>query len=114
MKERIIALLSEINSGNIKGKLKALEMLYNEAVKPKVPAQLNGGCDNCTKQAINILSKMVGMPAPNKELQVAGYKERIAICKGCEHRVFLNCGKCLCFYQIKAKFKSEKCPIGKW
>ena len=44
------------------------------------------------------------------------YKERITICKGCEHYFKLtgNCKLCGCFMKVKHKLAMAECPIGKW
>ena len=39
------------------------------------------------------------------------YKERIAICKSCEHYLSLlgNCGICKCFMSVKARLAPMEC-----
>lgn len=43
-------------------------------------------------------------------------RERIAICKGCEHlrTTIPQCKKCGCIVHAKAMLPTERCPIGKW
>ena len=44
------------------------------------------------------------------------YKERLAICKSCDHYFKLtgNCKKCGCFMKVKARIAPLSCPINKW
>lgn len=43
-------------------------------------------------------------------------EERLAICHACEffNKEMNRCGKCGCFLNVKAKWKSSSCPISKW
>lgn len=43
-------------------------------------------------------------------------KERLEICKGCEHYINLTsqCKKCGCVMFAKTKLPHAECPIGKW
>lgn len=47
------------------------------------------------------------------------YEKRMAICRECPfHRDLpgggLQCMKCGCIMNVKARFKGASCPIGKW
>ena len=44
------------------------------------------------------------------------YKDRIAICKGCEFYVSLlgNCSICKCFMKLKCRLAPQECPKKKW
>ena len=44
------------------------------------------------------------------------YKDRLSICKSCEHYFELTgqCGKCLCFMKIKARLSHLSCPEKYW
>ena len=44
------------------------------------------------------------------------FKERMDICRGCEHfnAESERCNNCGCFLNIKATWNSEKCPLSKW
>ena len=44
------------------------------------------------------------------------YKERITICKGCEHYFKLtgSCKVCGCFMRVKARIAPLSCPKGYW
>jgi hypothetical protein len=50
----------------------------------------------------------------------ATLKQRLAICKQCEHLTLgrlpktYRCGKCGCFIHIKAAYAKSQCPLGKW
>lgn len=43
-------------------------------------------------------------------------KERMEICKGCEHLIKLThqCKECGCMMDAKTKLPNAFCPIGKW
>lgn len=42
--------------------------------------------------------------------------ERLAVCALCEHRELSNwtCRLCGCYLTVKATWRSEKCPEGRW
>jgi hypothetical protein len=42
--------------------------------------------------------------------------QRLEICKTCPNLIELTmqCKKCGCFMNAKAKYEAAKCPIGKW
>lgn len=44
------------------------------------------------------------------------YKERLSICRSCEHYLSLlgNCGICKCFMKVKSRIGPMECPKGKW
>ncbi len=52
------------------------------------------------------------------------YQQRMGICRKCTHRLtrivpiieaeIWQCGKCLCVLHIKARMRSQHCPIEKW
>lgn len=41
-------------------------------------------------------------------------KERLKICRECEHFDGHRCSKCGCFMIAKALMATSQCPIGKW
>ena len=41
-------------------------------------------------------------------------KSRLDICHKCDYFVGGRCSKCGCYLRTKTKFRSSKCPIGKW
>ena len=54
---------------------------------------------------------------PNKERSSEDLaKNRLDICRSCEHFIKLSnqCKKCGCFMNLKSKLKDATCPIGKW
>jgi hypothetical protein len=81
-----------------------------------------GGCGSCDFTAANLFLSIAGLPAVHRAVPQRRYQQRLDICKGtdttprCEHLMpgGMNCGKCLCFVDIKARLKSMKCPVGKW
>lgn len=86
--------------------------------------RIKPGCSTCHFQIIDYLRKQVGLHPLNKEVMPGEYRRRMNICRGnerkgiprCEHLAWpgLNCGKCLCFIDIKGRMKNQQCPIGKW
>jgi len=44
------------------------------------------------------------------------FYRRFAVCQSCEFFISKRkrCQKCGCFIKIKARMRSQKCPIGKW
>ena len=42
------------------------------------------------------------------------YKKRITICDKCPELGVDTCGVCGCNVTKKAKWSTEKCPLGKW
>ena len=43
-------------------------------------------------------------------------KQRIEICRSCEHywEKLKVCSHCYCFMPAKSRITSSKCPVGKW
>ena len=43
-------------------------------------------------------------------------QERIRLCESCEHfqGKTRQCGICRCFLDLKTRFSTEECPIGRW
>jgi len=41
-------------------------------------------------------------------------KQRITICKNCEHYAEGRCKICGCVLKYKTQMETEKCPIDKW
>ena len=42
------------------------------------------------------------------------FAKRIELCMVCPHRNDATCGKCGCFIQTKAAWKTSECPDGRW
>ncbi len=44
------------------------------------------------------------------------YQDRLAICAACEHKdeKSWTCNECGCNLEVKARWRSERCPLGKW
>lgn len=51
-----------------------------------------------------------------KNVDDSVYKERLSVCKKCEHLALKQnmCKKCGCYLPIKAKWEVSECPINKW
>jgi len=41
-------------------------------------------------------------------------RQRIEICRQCEHYAALFCKKCGCFMPLKTRIRQAQCPLGKW
>lgn len=86
--------------------------------------RIKPGCASCHFNIINYLRQQVGLHPLHKEATPGEYRRRLNICRGhekkgierCEHLAWpgMNCGKCLCFIDVKALLKKQTCPIGKW
>lgn len=50
------------------------------------------------------------------ERKLTEFKERIEICRKCEHLnpVLVQCKVCGCFLHAKARMEGQDCPKGKW
>lgn len=82
------------------------------------------GCLACNLQVLNYLREIAGEAPIGGEASASLTERRLSICRGvkgdgtdaCEHLAWpgLNCGKCGCFIDIKARFKSFRCPINLW
>lgn len=60
---------------------------------------------------------MADTPAPpdhNADPPEDFARQRINICRSCEHYSMFICGKCGCFMPAKTRFKGTACPIGRW
>lgn len=75
------------------------------------------GCNSCSGgvkrtgliNAARVLTTGKGKAESTKQTK------RIEVCNSCEHLlVTRQCGRCLCFVDLKTKVDSESCPINKW
>jgi hypothetical protein len=90
-----------------------------QVYKPK-----SANCLSCHLKVVNILRDAAGMPPIGAEATETKRSQRLAICRGtaedgsdaCEHLAWpgLNCKVCGCFVDLKAAFKKQNCPVGKW
>ena len=70
-----------------------------------------------TDQAQSFFSSMYNHMATGfQSVDKAIKKQRLSICKECEHFSEKNskCNLCGCFLKIKTSWASEECPIGLW
>ncbi len=53
-----------------------------------------------------------GLPA----VEDAEVARRLAICQACEYLIAgeRRCSKCGCFVEVKARFRTQACPQGRW
>lgn len=67
------------------------------------------------RQAWNLAAAVAAFVADGGQVVSAEqYRARLAICDACEHRAGHRCGPCGCFVALKAKPRSQRCPIDKW
>ena len=86
--------------------------------------RLKLGCPPCSFTVINYFRKLENLPDIQDAAPEHLSSQRLAICRGsledgsdkCEHLAWpgMNCGLCLCFVDLKARMKNQKCPAGKW
>lgn len=88
------------------------------------------GCSSCVNAALNVVRGDYGYPTTNREIKRKHSNKRIDTCKKCVYSkgssILLTCGTpiigedvpegrlCGCLVHIKAKFKSEDCPLNFW
>lgn len=82
------------------------------------------GCGACDEAVIDWLRAFKDLPKLSRTATKSLANRRLAVCRGtkgdgsdaCEHLAWpgLNCAKCLCFVDIKARLKKQTCPEGKW
>ena len=132
MKDRFIKLLDSVGypyrSINSVDKKELVEI--HRAIFNKTSSYYNSRtCSSCYVSMLNDLVIKYGLP---KRVEVANnYEERMAICRDCtatkgqEGNSILICGKlgrptkgryatCSCILNVKNRFKSQKCPRGKF
>ena len=132
MKDRFIKLLDKVGypyrSLNAIDKKELIEI--HRAIFNKTSSYYNSRtCSSCYVSMLNDLVIKYGLP---KRVEVANnYEERMAICRDCtatkgqEGNSILICGKlgrptkgsyttCSCILNVKNRFKSQKCPRGKF
>lgn len=61
---------------------------------------------------------------PNQYVSKEEFKERLSLCNSCPERLkdcgnnkltkFSRCPECGCFIYLKARLKTEECPLGDW
>ncbi len=52
--------------------------------------------------------------SPADRLTQAAYDSRLALCRGCGQLNVGTCMGCGCLVELRAAYKKEKCPFGKW
>ena len=90
-----------------------------DGYKPKA-----ANCLACHLKVVNILRRACDLPPIGMEATPEKHSHRLSICRGtqedgsdrCEHLMWpgLNCSVCGCFVDIKARFRKQHCPLGKW
>lgn len=86
--------------------------------------KLKMDCPSCSTTVIDWLRSFKGLPPTGKAASERLHEKRLAVCRGtlgdgsdaCEHLAWpgLNCAKCLCFVDLKARLKKSACPVRKW
>ena len=46
--------------------------------------------------------------------RIIRYKARLNVCRGCDQLSNGTCMGCGCLVELRAAYKKEKCPYGKW
>ena len=50
---------------------------------------------------------------PEEKVDSKRYSERLAFCRECEFLLGGTCLKCGCYVELRAAYKSNKCPLAK-
>lgn len=78
------------------------------------------GCSGCGKATVQRIEQAVKAIKDNVRASPELYKERLAVCRRCEHlkqrtpSIMSQCRVCWCFVEGKAWLKNEHCPKDKW
>lgn len=79
--------------------------LYDKLYQnPSIAEKAVGLATAIVKHVVDGLAK-----TPEKEL-----RQRLEICGSCDQLKDSKCQVCGCYVSIKASWRSESCPIGKW
>ena len=64
----------------------------------------------------NCVTPLDALNPHTKKVEPEIVNKRLDICKICPNLIELTmqCKKCGCFMNAKAKYEAAKCPIGKW
>ena len=52
--------------------------------------------------------------AESQRAQEAVYRARLESCRACDQLSMGTCMGCGCLVELKAAYKKEKCPFGRW
>lgn len=44
----------------------------------------------------------------------AEYEKRLSCCRACSHLIGGTCMKCGCYPELRAAFRTQRCPAKKW
>jgi hypothetical protein len=67
------------------------------------------------KKITNFLGAIAGFVADGMTtVTKEQYEERMNMCGSCEHLEKATCGVCKCYLPVKAKMRSQNCPLNKW
>ena len=51
---------------------------------------------------------------PERKASPPVYRQRLAVCRGCESLQNGMCAQCGCFVEVRAAKRAQKCPLGSW
>ena len=51
---------------------------------------------------------------PQQRTEQTAYENRLAACRACAHLIGGTCMKCGCYPELRAAFKTQRCPDKKW
>ena len=79
-----------------------------EPVFPSIPQQINNALGAIGRATLSFISPS------NTFVSEEEQDKRKDICGKCEFLVNNRCSKCGCYYSLKIKLATEKCPIELW
>lgn len=102
-------------SGNVEGSV----IMIPDEKYAELRAKYQPNLPPLTKQGLSALAAMVdeaGAIALGKNSVTKEQRdERLSICNSCpEYTEEKRCSKCGCFMEVKTRFRTTSCPIGKW
>lgn len=51
---------------------------------------------------------------PSDRTAQADYDARLAVCRACGHLIGGTCMKCGCYPEMRAAFRTQRCPVRSW
>jgi hypothetical protein len=71
-------------------------------------------CEQLVDAAKNFVIAGVTHILSGESIDEESKNERMKICRGCDKKNGEFCGICLCYLPVKAGWKEQDCPLGKW
>ena len=77
--------------------------------------KLWGGMPGLLESASNLATAVIEHTRSGlQEVSEEERQRRLELCEGCPQLTGGRCAACGCFVSLKAKWLSQKCPLGKW